>query len=207
MKQLLAITLLIIGVPAAPTQKDGPGAPDKAICSLTVAQFPGIGLLRLGMTTEQVLALFPGSKEDPEVRASLSRPATALGASNFIIRPNRYQSKEQFAGVSQITLTFLDGRLSSFSIGYDGPEWSHVDKFVAKVTEGTNLPAADAWEAYAGLDTQLKTLTCSGFEVRVFAGGEGGNLNYVLMSDLVAAKTLKERRAKAREKAKPEPTP
>ncbi|HEX8160341.1 MAG TPA: hypothetical protein VF538_00460 [Pyrinomonadaceae bacterium] len=204
MKQLLAITLLIIGVPAVSAQK---GGPDKPICSLTLAQFPGIGDLRLGLTAEQVLALFPGSKEDPEVRASLSRPATALGASSLTIRPSRYRSKERFAGVSQIMFSFLDGRVSTFSIGYDGPEWPHVDKFVAKVAEGTNLPPAEAWEAYAGMETQLKVLKCSGFEIRVFAGGEGGNLNYVLMSDLVAARTLKERRAKARENARPEPKP
>jgi hypothetical protein len=49
----------------------------------------------------------------------------------------------------------------------------------------------------------MKILKCKDFEVRVFAGGEGGNLNYVLMRDLVADKTLKDRRAKAREKATP----
>ena len=207
MKQFLAIALLILVVPAVSAQSDNPGARDKAVCGLTAAEVPGIGALRLGMTAEQVLALFPGSNEDPEVRSSLSRPASPLGVSGFIIRPSRYQSKDKFAGIGQITFTLLDGHVSTFSVGYDGPEWSHVDKFVAKITEGTNLPAADAWEAYAGMDTQLKILTCTDFEIRVFAGGQGGNLNYVLMSDLEAARTLKERRAKAREKAKQEPEP
>lgn len=207
MKQFLAVTLLIIGVLAASPRSDGPSAQDKSVCSLSVAQVPGIGAFRLGMAPEQVLALFPGSSEDQEVRSSLLRPASPLGVSSFIIRPSRYQSKERFAGISQVTFTLLDGRVSTFSISYDGPEWSHVDKFVAKVVEGTNLPPADAWEPYAGMDNQLKTLTCADFEVRVFAGGQGGNLNYVLMSDLVAARTLKERRAKAREKAGQESKP
>lgn len=207
MRQFLAIMLLIVGVPAVLAQQDSPGAPDKAICSLSAAQAPGIGGLRLGMTAEQVLALFPGSKEDPEVRSGLSQPASPLGVSSFIIRPSRYQSKEKYAGVGQITLSLLDGRVTSFSISYDGPEWPDVDKFVAKVTEGTDLPAADAWEAYAGMETQLKILTCKEFEFRVFAGGKGGNLNYVSMSDLEAARTLKERRAKAREKERLESRP
>ena len=150
-----------------------------------------------------MLALFPGSSEDAEVRSALARPASQFGVSGFVIRPDKYQSKEKFAGVTQITFTLLDGRVSSFSVGYNGPEWPHVDKFVAKFIEGTNLPAADAWEAYVGMDTQMKTLKCTDFEVRVFAGGEGGNLNYVLMRDLVADKTLKDRRAKAKEKATP----
>jgi hypothetical protein len=155
------------------------------------------------MTPDEVLAVFPGSKDDAEVRSSLSRPASPFGVSSFVIRPDKFESKEKFAGISQILFSLLDGRVSSFSVGYDGPEWPHVDKFVAKFIEGTNLPAAEAWEAYVGMDTQMKTLKCTDFEARVFAGGERGNLNYVLMRDLVADKTLKERRAKASEKATP----
>ena len=142
-----------------------------------------------------------------ETQSSLSRPPSQFGESGFLIRVNRYKSKATFAGVNQITFTLLDGRVSNFTVGYKGPEYSHVDKFVAKFTEGTILPAADQWEAYVGMDTQLKTLKCTDFEVRVFAGGEGGNLNYVLMRDLVADEKLKDRRKKAREKATPEAKP
>jgi hypothetical protein len=155
------------------------------------------------MTQEEVLALFPGSKEDAELRANLSRPPSQFGLSAFVIRPDKFESKEKFAGVSQVGFTLLDGRVSNFTVGYNGPEYSHVDKFVAKFSEGTSLPAADAWEAYVGMDTQMKTLTCKDFEIRIFAGGKGGNLNYVLMRDLVADKKLKERRDKARQKATP----
>jgi hypothetical protein len=125
--------------------------------------------------------------------------------SSFLIRPDEYGSKEKFAGTSRITFTLLDGHVSNFTVSYNGPEWSHVDKFVAKFIEGTNLPAADAWQAYVGLDTQLKILKCTDFEIQVFAGGKDGNLNYVLIRDLVADKKLKERRDKAREKATPSP--
>ena len=160
------------------------------------------------MTPEQVLALFPGSEQDAELRSSLSRPPSPLGVSSFVIRPEKYESsKEKFAGITQITFTLLDGRVSSFSAGYNGPEYSHVDKFVAKFVEGTNLPASDQWEAYVGMDNQLKILKCTDFEIRVFAGGPGGNLNYVLMKDLEAEKKLKDRRDKARAKATPETKP
>src|SRR3954470_8852000 len=133
MRQLLAIILLIVGTSVVPAQKESADAPERAICSLKAAEAPAIGALRLGMTTEQVPALFPGSKEDTEVRSSLSKPASTLGVSNFVIRPSKFQTKEKYAGVSQITFNLLDGRVSSFSIVYDGPEWPHVDKFVAKV--------------------------------------------------------------------------
>lgn len=189
----------------APTQPIDATGQDKTTCTLTMAAAPDIKGLRLGMTPDEVLALFPGSKDDAEVRSSLSRAPSEFGVSSFLIRPAQYQSKERFAGVNQITFTLLDGRVSSFSVGYNGPEYSHVDKFVAKAVEGTSLPPADQWEAYVGMDTQLKTLKCKDFEVRVFAGGQDGNLNYVLMRDLEADKKLKDRRAKARAKATPTP--
>jgi hypothetical protein len=188
---------------ASPTQTADAAVSDNAPCTLVMDQAPVVNGLRLGMTPEQVLALFPGSKEDPAVSSALAKPAAEFGVSDFLIRPNKYESNEKFAGVTQITFTLLDGRVSSFTVGYNGPAWPHVDKFVAKFTEGTNLPAADAWEAYVGMDTQMKTLTCKDFEARVFAGGKGGNLNYALMRDLVADKKLKQRMDKAEKKAAP----
>ena len=205
-KQLLAIGLIIIGVSAVSAERNDPGTTSKAFCDLTIAQVQVDGL-RLGMTPEQVMALFPGSSEDAEVRSSLSRPASKFGVSSFIIRPDKYKSKAKFAGINQIAFTLLDGRVSTFSVGYNGPEWPHVDKFVAKFVEGTNLPAADAWEANVGMDSQLKTLKCRDFEIRIFAGGQGGNLNNVSLVDLVAGQKLKERRAKAKEKALQESKP
>lgn len=188
------------------TQTNSP-AQEKPICTLTLAGAPDIKGLKLGMTSGQVLALFPGSDQDADLRARLAAPPSEFGVSQFVIRPEKYGSKETFAGINQITFTLLDGRVSSLSAGYNGPEWPHVDKFVTKVTEGTNLPAIDAWEDYVGMESQLKLLKCVDFEIRVFAGGAGGNLNYVLMRDLAAAKKLKERRDKAREAATPETRP
>ena len=220
MKPFFAILLLMIAVCVAcevrPTSSQANKSPvsvpspnetagtvsDIPPCSLVLDQAPVLNGVRLGMTSAEVLALFPGSSADPEVSASISA-VRAFGVASFMIRPDKYQSKEKFAGVRQITFTLLDGRVSSINAGYNGPEWPHVDKFVEKFTEGTNLPAVEAWEVYVGFDTQMKTLTCKDFDIRIFAGGKGGNLNYVLMRDLVADKTLKDRKAKAKEKATP----
>jgi hypothetical protein len=176
-----------------------------ATCSLTKAAAPALNGLRLGMTQDEVLALFPGSKEDEEVRSRLSRPANPLGVSDFMIRPAKFESKDKFAGVNQISFNFLDGRVSTVNLSYNGPVYSHVDEFVAKFVAGRALPPPDQWQPYAGMDTQLKVLTCKDFEIRVFAGTEGGASNYVLMKDLELEKELKDRRAKARAKASPSP--
>jgi len=187
----------------SPVQTTNATEQEKPKCQLSLAGVPDIKGLRLGMTPDEVLAVFPGSKDDTEIRSSLSEPPNKFGGASFLIRPEKYESKDKFTGISQITFILLDGRVSEFTVGYNGPEYAHVDKFVAKFIEGTSFPAAEQWEAYVGLDTQMKTLRCAEFEIRVFAGGPGGNLNYVLIKDLEAEKKLKDRRDKARAKAKP----
>ena len=174
-------------------------------CSLTKADAPIVNGLKLGMTPEEVLAVFPGSKDDPELRSQLLRPASRLGVSNFVVHPEKLEPNDKFAAFSQFTFNVLDGRVSSLNIGYNGPAYSAVDEFVTKFIEGTKLPPADQWQAYTGMDNQLKILTCKDFEVRVFAGGKDGNLNYVLLTDLEADGRLKDRRAKARPQASPTP--
>jgi hypothetical protein len=199
MKQFLAIGLLIVAVSSVSAQtNDGGGA--RAVCTMTIGQAPVISGIKLGMTTEQLLALFPGSREDKEVSDALARPSNQYGASTLMIRPEKYASKAKFAGVSQINFSLLDGHLATLTVNYNGPEWKHVDQFVTKFSGETHLPAADAWEAQVGMDTQLKILKCKDFEVTVFAGGKNvQNINYVIVRDAASQKTLKERKEKARE--------
>lgn len=199
MKKFLAIGLMLIAASFVSGQTNHSSAGNQPGCALTMAQSPSVGGLKLGMTVEQMLALFPGSREDNDIRATLSRPANAFGVTNFIIRPEKYASKAKFAGISQINVALLDGRISNFYVGYNETEWKHVDEFVTKFSRGTSLPAPDAWEAYVGMDNQLKTLKCKNFEISIFAGGTGTKVNYVKMHDVEALKKLKERRTKARE--------
>ena len=193
---------------ASPQASPSPSVaqPEKTIdCSLTKADAPLLSGLKLGMTTEQVLAVLPGSKDDPELPTQLARPPSKLGVSSFLVHAEKLEPNDKFAPFSQFTFNLLDGRVSSMNIGYNGPEYSNVDEFVTKFVEGTKLPPADRWQAYTGMDNQLKMLTCKDFEVRVFVGGQDGSLNYVLLTDLEAATQLKDRRAKARAEASPKP--
>jgi len=176
-------------------------------CSLTKALAPVVNGLSLGMTSEEVLNVLPGSRNDPELEVQLKQSPSRLGVSSFVIHTERMESKQKFAGISQFTFNLLDGRVYSLNIGYDGPAYSNVDEFVTKFVQGTHLPPADKWQTATGLDNQMKTLTCNDFEVRVFAGGENGKLNYVLLTDLDAAKRLKDRRATARAQSSPTATP
>jgi hypothetical protein len=225
MKSLLAFGCLSLGVFVACISGNGSASPpatnpnakasatvsaaesnqqSPADCALTISAAPAVKGLRLRMTAEEMLALFPGSKDDQEVKASLAK-VSPVGTSSVLIQPSKYLPKKEADGVTQIAVNLLDGRISNFTVSYNGPAYSHVDQFVAKVAEVTGFPPAEQWQPFEGMDTQSKVLKCTDFEVRVFAGGEGGNLNYVLMQDLEADKEVKERRRKAREKARPTP--
>ena|SRR5947209_8303476 len=177
-----------------------PPPPKKKVFPMTLAQSPMINGLKLGMTPEQVLALFPGSQRDEEVRRDLSRPPTRFGVSGFLIRPQKYSTKTKFDRITQIVFTLFDGRVSTLYVGYDSPVWEHVDEFVTDFSQGRKLPAADEWEAYVGLDTQLKTLNCKDFEISLFAGCQNVQINYAQVRDLVALQKYKERRAKSKGK-------
>lgn len=196
MKKILALILLIVSVAVVAAQK--PEVKEKAICGLTVAQAPAVNGLKLGLTIEQVLGLFPGSGNDSMIRAEMAEASKKQGLTTFVIQPGNYLSKVLFPGITRINFKFMDGRLYHFIVSYNGPEWKNVDEFVEKFAAGANLPGVDDWSAYVGLDTQLKMLSCQGFEVRLFAGGPGGSLNSVELRDLRAEQTLKDRRAKAR---------
>ena len=165
---------------------------------LTLAQAPSLDGLKLGMTPAQVLALFPGSETDKEVQSDLSRPASKFGVSSFMIRPAKYPSATKFSDVSQINFMLLDGRVSTLYVGYEKPVWAHVDEFVAEFNKERNLPGIDHWEAYVGMDTQLKMLKGKEFEISLFAGGNNVNINYVQLRDLMALAKFRERSAKAK---------
>lgn len=176
-----------------------PGAAGRrAASALTMSQAPSIGGLTLGMTMDQVLALFPGIREDAKMRSSLAQPASQFGEQSLVVRPGSYTSQKSFERVSEIALTLLDGRVYTLNVIYNAPVWGHVDEFVAKFSEETRLPGAASWDAYAGMDNQLKTLRCKGFEISLFAGTNSVNMNYVQLLDTAVQQRLRDRRAKAR---------
>ncbi|HEY0546531.1 MAG TPA: hypothetical protein VGC91_14225 [Pyrinomonadaceae bacterium] len=200
MKKFLVIVLLLFGAFSVSAQTNTAESP----CALTVAQAPSINGLRLGMTVEEVLARFPGSSEDKSIAADRARAAAKFGAGTFTIIPEKYSSKSEFAGITQLNFRYIDGRIYSLRAGYNGPEWKSVDEFIAKFSEASNLPKASAWEATVGMETQMKSLKCGGVQITLFAGGAGGALNYAELSDTEGEKLLKDRRAKAREQEQKE---
>ena len=162
-------------------------------CALTIA--PAIKGLKLGMTADEVLALFPGSKDDQQIKSVLSSPVDELGVSSFAITPAKYESPAPaFSDVSSITFTFFDGHVFKMYISYRETQWPSVDKFVEHFVEGTEFPAAGRWSDYPGMENQMKMLQCTGIEVRAFAAKR--ITTYVEIHDLAAEKKMNDREKK-----------
>ena len=187
------------------TVETAPAPPRVSNCGLAMPAAPSIDGLKLRMTPPEILALFPKSDQDSQISARVAKAPSKYGVQGFLIRLQDYPPKNKTADITRVDVEFLDGKAYIYNFGFNGPQYQHVDDFVTKFIEGTGLPAASQWQDYPGMESQMKVLTCQDFEVRVFAGGEGGNLNYVLLTDLEADKTLKDRIKKAKAQAKPTP--
>ena len=188
MKKVLLIACLVSLVSTAAAQTSNAGASGASECKLKLAQAPVIRGIHLGMTVNEVLAVFPGSEKNVDLRQRLSQPRLGLSFAN--VNPSNYASKEKFVGVRNVHFGFLDGELNSFTVWYDGPEWKTIDQFASKVAEAFNLPGGEFWEA----GSSLKTLTCDGFAIRVhWMPDSGSNTIFVRNLQKDANKIVRER--------------
>jgi hypothetical protein len=189
---LIALVLVLASTAAAQTSNTSAGE-----CKLTLAQAPAIRSIRLGMTVDQGLAQFPDAENDPEVRRQLSTGQFGVQETNIV--PSQYSSREKFVGVQRVRLTFLDTRLSSFSIWYQGPEWKSVDEFIIRISEALGLPSAEAWEPKSALQNGNKVLKCDGFNVSVFASWSS---NSITVSEWGLAEIVHKREEEPKERAR-----
>src|SRR5688572_16691705 len=170
MKKALLIALVLGSVSTAAGQTGRTGASAAGECKLKLSQTPAIRGIRLGMTIDQALGLFPGSESSEEIRARLAQPN--FGLVSTVIYPSNLGLKEKFEGVHSVNLGFLDGELNFFSISYNGPHWGNEDQFATKVAEALSLPGVESWKPASG----GKAIVCDGFDLMVrLPMGNSGN--------------------------------
>lgn len=157
-------------------------------CNLQLKQAPTLRGLRLGMSTEQVRAVFP-KLSIPS--ADQNGFASALGG--FSDEPGAN------AGVSAIYLSFFDNRLVRFSVQYNNSvQWDSPARFSTKVSESLHLP--DLWVSG---NNSLRTLSCDGFEVETSISS-GGTIDMRETGwEAVIQKRAKEIREKKQQAFKP----
>lgn len=199
MKQ--AISAIFIAVLGTLTLVQAQQTPPVGKCSLTVAQAPQIRDVRLGMSSEEVLKMFPGSSDEPYIRAQLSTADQQFGIVRFSI-PTNLLPRPKFAGVNSFSVEFLDNRLSQYAFTYTGIEWKNVDDFISRFSDTFNLPRSETWERSTLPST--KRLYCQGFEMWASADAGGSWIKIrIPEAEKIASDRQEAQKEKARKEFKP----
>ena len=153
----LATLLILLCAVAASAQENK--------CSLKLADLPDAPELfsfRMGMSTAQLKLRVP--------QVIFGR-ADDFGVSKTSISPDfsPHIDKASLAGVRTVSFDFLDGRLTSLWLGYDGSfKWKTVPDFVSGISQSLHLP--DAWRAWK---VRGQKLSCADFQMTVSIVAEG----------------------------------
>ena len=135
-----------------------------------------------GMTFDEVKARVPQVRFPPQDQ---------FGVAKTTINPSYDPSFDQasFEGVRSVSMDFLDGKLTTLWIAYDGSfKWQTLGEFIAGISKVLKLPAT--WSR-SGVGQQL---TCDGFST--FASMIGGS-PALRITDETAQETIGTRRAEA----------
>lgn len=172
MKRILTVATVVIATALSAYSQTEVAKVSPPACTLKPTQAPAVRGIKLGMSVEDLLALFPGSASEDGIRLSVSKADNYpnFGVVGIDIIPNRYTSKERFAGIGYFNFVFLDGRVAQYQVDYNGapngPTWRHIDDFIAKIAEAFHLPAASNWVPHE-YNSSTKDLKCDGFQMRV----------------------------------------
>ena len=198
MKQIiltcLTLALTIAVYSQAPTRQAA-----RSNCNLTEANSPNVRGIRLGLSTDELLALFPGSAKSEEIKEALD-DAKKPGANEAVclgFAPADYSTKDRFASIGSVAVVLHKGRATDFTVVYIGTTWSNIDQWVAKLSESFGLPGSREWTPGPS-ETPNKVLKCNGFEIE--AATAGGSASIRVRSE--AHTKEMEARAKAEEERK-----
>lgn len=165
-------------------------AQDAAKCNLTLAQLPQAEELRgfhLGMTVEQVKARIP----------KLPLAVDAYNVAKTSISPdfNKDVDKASLQGVRTVSFEFLDDRLFSLGIAYNGAfKWQRMEEFLPQMSKALRLPLGWQSRGWHGQE-----LDCKDFQATVRMIGESPSL--VLLDK--TSKEILDKRIAEKEEAEP----
>jgi hypothetical protein len=151
--------------------------PARPKCNLTEATAPSVRGLRLGMSTQQLLALFPGSSKRREMKEAVEKARAATGneAAYLVFDPATDGDAKQFGGVDSVSAGLNKGRVVDLSVQYGGVTWSDIDQWVAKLSESLKLPGAGDWTVGPS-ENPNKILRCEGIEIEAAIQGGGSSI-------------------------------
>lgn len=174
-------------------------------CNLTDATAPSVRGLRLGMTTQQLLAVFPGITKKKEMKDAIEKAKSATEPDVVYLGfdPATDGDAKQFAGVVSVAAAVVKARVVTFSVQYGGANWRTVDEWIAQVSETLKLPGARDW-ALGPSEHPNKVLQCDGIEIE--AGVQGGGAS-IRVTNTGYFKAIEEQGKAAEEKKRRDSKP
>jgi hypothetical protein len=133
-----------------PTQPAPAGPPR---CNLTLAQAPVFRGIRLGMSTDELLALFPRSKEQSHTIQALGYAEKNYGEVRLDFDTRTYpENKAMFSNnINSYRIMLFDGRVVRFEVNYlfpnqnnRSPNWTYRT-WITKLSETYSLPKPEDW--------------------------------------------------------------
>src|SRR5215475_8819535 len=107
----------LFGTQTPEPPKTQPPPPPKPTCKLTLAQAPAIRGLRLGMTSDELFAIFPAKNDREEFDRSQQLKSAELppnyGFTNFQFFIPNYATGDRFTGISSLYIDIFDRKVVS----------------------------------------------------------------------------------------------
>jgi len=177
MKKSVIATLIVAWITIPLYGKVTGLQPAQSKCPATEADSPSVRGVRLGMTLDQVLALFPAAIKRKEAKPVIEKAKAANSGETVYISfdPATDSGKQQFVGVDAVSVGTYKGRVVDFSVQYLGPTWKNIDDWIGKLSEAFNLPLAQEWLAGQN-ESPNKVLKCGGIEIEGAVQGGSGSI-------------------------------
>jgi len=196
----------LFGTQTAEMPKPAPPPPPKPTCKLTLAQAPVIRGLRLGMTSDELFAIFPGNEREEFDRAQKLKSAELppnYGYTNFQFNLSRYATKDRFTGISDLSFELFDRKVVSILANYsNAPQFDRTGQLMEIITSQFGLPEFKDWPSNSEYMSQ-PSLSCDGFTFQVYTGNSQSGYFSITLIDPAYKKIMEDRkqadRAKKRE--------
>jgi hypothetical protein len=159
-----------------------PPPPPKPTCKLTLAQAPVIRGLRLGMTSDELFAIFPANEREEFDRAQQLKKAELppnYGYTNFHFYPSNNAAKDRFMGIGLLEFGLFDRKVVFIRADYSNtPQFDRTGQLMEIITRQFGLPEFKDWPGYNEYWNN-PSLSCEGFsfQVRGLSGAFSINLN------------------------------
>ena len=173
-----------------------PPPPPKPTCKLTLAQAPVIRGLRLGITSDELFAIFPTNEREEFNRSQQLKSAELppnYGYTSFQFSLSNYATKDRFTGIGRLTFRLFDRKVVSISADYwNAPQFDRPGQLMEIITQQFGLPEFRDWPGY-GEKKNDPSLSCEGFTFQVDALNANNGSFSITLTDPAYKKIMEDR--------------